>query len=129
MQANTHRSEPDPRRWWASAPLCGALFMAILVAAIVTVAFPSKDLGFSLRWGWSAALLSSSHGGSYPSGRGADFGSIFDSPTASVAVSPTSPKANRRSLPCSPARAGRVGIPQEQVRPSPVPATEGACEE
>ena len=31
----------DPRRWWALALLCGAFFMVILDAAIVTVALPS----------------------------------------------------------------------------------------
>ena len=43
------RTTPDPRRWWALALLCGAFFMVILDAAIVTVALPSiqRDLGFS----------------------------------------------------------------------------------
>jgi hypothetical protein len=31
----------DPRRWWALALLCGAFFMVILDAAIVTVAPPT----------------------------------------------------------------------------------------
>src|SRR5262249_19847209 len=49
------KTEPDPRRWWALALLCGAFFMVILDAAIVTVALPSiaEDLGFSaqgLQW-------------------------------------------------------------------------------
>src|SRR4030095_6335413 len=37
------------RRWWALALLCGAFFMVILDAAIVTVALPSieKELDFS----------------------------------------------------------------------------------
>src|SRR5262245_62609922 len=56
------RHEPDPRRWWALALLCGAFFMVILDAAIVTVALPSieKDLGFSaqgLQWVVSAYAL------------------------------------------------------------------------
>jgi len=53
---------PDPRRWWALALLCGAFFMVILDAAIVTVALPSMedDLGFSaqgLQWVVSAYAL------------------------------------------------------------------------
>jgi MFS family permease len=59
MQASTLRTEPDPRRWWALALLCGAFFMVILDAAIVIVALPSigADLGFSeqgLQWVISA---------------------------------------------------------------------------
>src|SRR5262245_48317512 len=55
-------TEPDPRRWWALALLCGAFFMVILDAAIVTVALPSiqADLGFSaqgLQWVVSAYAL------------------------------------------------------------------------
>jgi EmrB/QacA subfamily drug resistance transporter len=53
---------PDPRRWWALALLCGAFFMVILDAAIVTVALPSiqTDLGFTaegLQWVVSAYAL------------------------------------------------------------------------
>jgi EmrB/QacA subfamily drug resistance transporter len=53
---------PDPRRWWALALLCGAFFMVILDAAIVTVALPSiqADLGFTaqgLQWVVSAYAL------------------------------------------------------------------------
>jgi EmrB/QacA subfamily drug resistance transporter len=53
---------PDPRRWYALALLCGAFFMVILDAAIVTVALPSiqADLGFSeqsLQWVVSAYAL------------------------------------------------------------------------
>jgi EmrB/QacA subfamily drug resistance transporter len=53
---------PDPRRWLALALLCGAFFMVILDAAIVTVALPSiqRDLGFSeegLQWVVSAYAL------------------------------------------------------------------------
>src|SRR5437899_74985 len=53
---------PDPRRWLALALLCGAFFMVILDAAIVTVALPSiqSDLGFSeqsLQWVVSAYAL------------------------------------------------------------------------
>src|SRR4029450_936363 len=53
---------PDPRRWWALALLCGAFFMVILDAAIVTVALPSieKQLDFSaqgLQWVVSAYAL------------------------------------------------------------------------
>src|SRR5262245_40430780 len=53
---------PDPRRWWALALLCGAFFMVILDAAIVTVALPSieDELGFSaqgLQWVVSAYAL------------------------------------------------------------------------
>jgi EmrB/QacA subfamily drug resistance transporter len=60
------RSAPTPalypRRWWALALLCGAFFMVILDAAIVTVALPSiqKDLSFSvqgLQWVVSAYAL------------------------------------------------------------------------
>jgi EmrB/QacA subfamily drug resistance transporter len=52
----------DPRRWWALALLCGAFFMVILDAAIVTVALPSiqEDLAFSaqgLQWVVSAYAL------------------------------------------------------------------------
>jgi EmrB/QacA subfamily drug resistance transporter len=59
---STSRTEPDPRRWWALALLCGAFFMVILDAAIVTVALPSieEDLGFSaqgLQWVVSAYAL------------------------------------------------------------------------
>ena len=56
------RDDPDPRRWWALALLCGAFFMVILDAAIVIVALPSieADLGFSeqgLQWVISAYAL------------------------------------------------------------------------
>ena len=56
-------AQPDPRRWWALALLCGAFFMVILDANIVAVALPSieADLGFSeqgLQWVLSAYLLS-----------------------------------------------------------------------
>jgi EmrB/QacA subfamily drug resistance transporter len=62
MQATAAASGPDPRRWWALALLCGAFFMVILDAAIVTVALPSieADLGFSaqgLQWVVSAYAL------------------------------------------------------------------------
>jgi EmrB/QacA subfamily drug resistance transporter len=62
MEAATPRTAPDPRRWWALALLCGAFFMVILDAAIVTVALPSieQDLGFSaqgLQWVVSAYAL------------------------------------------------------------------------
>jgi EmrB/QacA subfamily drug resistance transporter len=55
-------TEPDPRRWWALALLCGAFYMVILDAAIVTVALPSieEELGFSaqgLQWVVSAYAL------------------------------------------------------------------------
>src|SRR5262249_43343924 len=62
MTEPTLRTEPDPRRWWALALLCGAFFMVILDAAIVPVALPSieKDLGFTaqgLQWVVSAYAL------------------------------------------------------------------------
>jgi EmrB/QacA subfamily drug resistance transporter len=62
MNESAPRTEPDPRRWWALALLCGAFFMVILDAAIVTVALPSieNDLGFSaqgLQWVVSAYAL------------------------------------------------------------------------
>jgi EmrB/QacA subfamily drug resistance transporter len=62
MQASKPRTEPDSRRWWALALLCGAFFMVILDAAIVTVALPSieEELGFSaqgLQWVVSAYAL------------------------------------------------------------------------
>jgi EmrB/QacA subfamily drug resistance transporter len=62
MTETTPRTEPDPRRWWALALLCGAFFMVILDAAIVTVALPSieEELGFSaqgLQWVVSAYAL------------------------------------------------------------------------
>ena len=62
MEAALPRTEPDPRRWWALALLCGAFFMVILDAAIVTVALPSieEELGFSaqgLQWVVSAYAL------------------------------------------------------------------------
>jgi EmrB/QacA subfamily drug resistance transporter len=62
MQATATKTTPDPRRWWALALLCGAFFMVILDAAIVTVALPSieKELGFSaqgLQWVVSAYAL------------------------------------------------------------------------
>jgi EmrB/QacA subfamily drug resistance transporter len=55
-------SAPDPRRWWALAPLCGAFFMVILDANIVVVALPSIEdaLSFSaqgLQWVISAYAL------------------------------------------------------------------------
>src|SRR5918994_5502231 len=58
----TPESALDPRRWWALALLCGAFFMVILDAAIVTVALPSiqEDLSFSaqrLQWVVSAYAL------------------------------------------------------------------------
>ena len=40
-QDPTPPAGPDPRRSWALALLCGAFFMVILDAAIVTVALPS----------------------------------------------------------------------------------------
>jgi MFS family permease len=60
--ATTLPTTPDPRRWWALALLCGAFFMVILDAAIVTVALPSieEELGFSaqgLQWVVSAYAL------------------------------------------------------------------------
>jgi EmrB/QacA subfamily drug resistance transporter len=62
MEAAIPRTQPDPRRWWALALLCGAFFMVILDAAIVTVALPSieKELDFSaqgLQWVVSAYAL------------------------------------------------------------------------
>jgi EmrB/QacA subfamily drug resistance transporter len=62
MNESAPRTEPEPRRWWALALLCGAFFMVILDAAIVTVALPSieNDLGFSaqgLQWVVSAYAL------------------------------------------------------------------------
>jgi EmrB/QacA subfamily drug resistance transporter len=62
VEAAAPRTEPDPRRWWALALLCGAFFMVILDAAIVTVALPSiqEDLSFSaqgLQWVVSAYAL------------------------------------------------------------------------
>lgn len=56
------RAEPDPRRWWALALLCGAFFMVILDAAIVNVALPSieRELDFSaqgLQWVISSYAL------------------------------------------------------------------------
>jgi EmrB/QacA subfamily drug resistance transporter len=62
MEAAIPRTQPDSRRWWALALLCGAFFMVILDAAIVTVALPSieKELDFSaqgLQWVVSAYAL------------------------------------------------------------------------
>jgi EmrB/QacA subfamily drug resistance transporter len=62
MEASPTRTVPDPRRWSALALLCGAFFMVILDAAIVTVALPSieKELDFSaqgLQWVVSAYAL------------------------------------------------------------------------
>jgi len=62
MDTAEPQTTPDPRRWWALALLCGAFFMVILDAAIVTVALPSiqRDLGFSeqsLQWVVSAYAL------------------------------------------------------------------------
>src|SRR4029450_14106898 len=62
MTEPTPLPEPDPRRWWALTLLCGAFFMVILDAAIVTVALPSieDELGFSaqgLQWVVSAYAL------------------------------------------------------------------------
>jgi EmrB/QacA subfamily drug resistance transporter len=63
FRAPSPAPEPDPRRWWALALLCGAFFMVILDADIVFVALPSigADLGFSeqsLQWVISAYALS-----------------------------------------------------------------------
>jgi EmrB/QacA subfamily drug resistance transporter len=62
VEATPARTVPDPRRWWALALLCGAFFMVILDAAIVTVALPSieEELSFSaqgLQWVVSAYAL------------------------------------------------------------------------
>jgi EmrB/QacA subfamily drug resistance transporter len=62
MSEAAARREPDPRRWWALALLCGAFYMVILDAAIVAVALPSieVELGFSaqgLQWVVSAYAL------------------------------------------------------------------------
>jgi EmrB/QacA subfamily drug resistance transporter len=62
MEAAEPRTSADPRRWWALALLCGAFFMVILDAAIVTVALPSiqEELSFSaqgLQWVVSAYAL------------------------------------------------------------------------
>ena len=62
MTEPTPLTEPDPRRWLALTLLCGAFFMVILDAAIVTVALPSieDELGFSaqgLQWVVSAYAL------------------------------------------------------------------------
>jgi MFS family permease len=62
MHSSASSSTADPRRWWALALLCGAFFMVILDAAIVTVALPSieKELDFSaqgLQWVVSAYAL------------------------------------------------------------------------
>jgi EmrB/QacA subfamily drug resistance transporter len=62
METTSTRTVPDPRRWWALGLLCGAFFMVILDAAIVTVALPSieYELGFSaqgLQWVVSAYAL------------------------------------------------------------------------
>src|SRR5215467_6847365 len=62
MTESAPQTEPDPRRWWALALLCGAFYMVILDAAIVTVALPSikEELGFTtqgLQWVVSAYAL------------------------------------------------------------------------
>src|SRR5262245_8426945 len=62
MTESAPQTELDPRRWWALALLCGAFFMVILDAAIVTVALPSikEELGFTtqgLQWVVSAYAL------------------------------------------------------------------------
>src|SRR5262249_23881205 len=64
MTESAPQTEPDPasRRWWALALLCGAFYMVILDAAIVTVALPSikEELGFTtqgLQWVVSASAL------------------------------------------------------------------------
>src|SRR4029450_6674986 len=62
MEASPTPTIPDPRRWSALALLCGAFFMVLLAAAIVTVALPSieKTLDFSaqaLQWVVSAYAL------------------------------------------------------------------------
>jgi EmrB/QacA subfamily drug resistance transporter len=55
-------AQPDSRRWWVLALLCGAFFMVILDANIVVVALPSIDeaLSFSeqgLQWVISAYAI------------------------------------------------------------------------
>src|SRR5215471_11566095 len=62
MTESAPRAEPDSRRWWALALLCGAFYMVILDAAIVTVALASikEELGFTpqgLQWVVSAYAL------------------------------------------------------------------------
>src|SRR5215813_6198518 len=62
MTESAPQTEPDSRRWWALALLCGAFYMVILDAAIVTVALPSikEELGFTtqgLQWVVSAYAL------------------------------------------------------------------------
>src|SRR5262245_44413026 len=62
MTESVAHTELDSRRWWALALLCGAFFMVILDAAIVTVALPKieRDLGFTsqgLQWVVSAYAL------------------------------------------------------------------------
>jgi MFS family permease len=50
MRNDMHQTAPDPRRWWALALLCGAFFMVILDAAIVTVALagvPEHESGLA----------------------------------------------------------------------------------
>ena len=61
-QQTNPAAQLDPRRWKALALLCGAFFMVILDAAIVTVALPSieTELDFSaqgLQWVVSAYAL------------------------------------------------------------------------
>src|SRR5262245_12221529 len=62
MRTSTSNTQPDSRRWWALTLLCGAFFMVILDAGLMTVALPSieEELGFSaqgLQWVVSAYAL------------------------------------------------------------------------
>ncbi len=62
MEANSTGRDPDPRRWWTLALLCGAFFMVLLDTTIVLVALPSiqADIGFSeqgLQWVLSAYAI------------------------------------------------------------------------
>src|SRR5262245_7047879 len=64
MTESAPQTEPDSRRGWALALLCGAFYMVILDAAIVTVALPSikEELGFTtqgMQWVVSAYALTS----------------------------------------------------------------------
>src|SRR5262244_2014289 len=76
MTESAPQTEPDSRRWWALALLCGAFFMVILDAAIVTVALPSikEELGFTTQGlQWVASAYASAFAGLLLlGGRGAD---------------------------------------------------------
>jgi DNA-binding MarR family transcriptional regulator len=56
----------DPRRWWALALICGALFMALLAGTITIAALPSIGAGLRFSeqgWRWVLSAYALTFGG------------------------------------------------------------------